>query len=83
MMKGGTSFDNAIVIKVKTESAGVAEEYRWLAETYPGYSTIRKTQASRENKHYDIITFKTREGIERMRTSILPAFTKNDRFRNL
>ena len=65
MMKGGTSFDNAIVIKVKTESAGVAEEYRWLAETYPGYSTIRKTQASRENKHYDIITFKTREGIEK------------------
>ena len=64
-MKGGSSFDNAIVIRVKTESAGVAEEYKWLAESYPGYSTIRKTQTSRGNKHYDIITFKTRDGAEK------------------
>lgn len=65
LMKGGTSFDNAVILRVKTESAGVAEEYKWLAESYPGYSMIRKTQTSRGNKHYDIITFKTRDGIEK------------------
>jgi len=65
LMKGGTSFDNAIIIRVKTESAGVAEEYKWLAESYPGYSMIRKTQTSKGNKQYDIITFKTRDGIEK------------------
>src|SRR6476661_3548830 len=63
IFKGGTSFENAIIIKVQTESAGVAEEYKWLAESYPGYSTIRKTQSSRGNRHYDIITFKARNGV--------------------
>ncbi len=64
-IRGGSSFDNAIVMKVQNESAGVEEEYKWLAENYPGYSTIRKTQASRIKKHYDIITIRTRDGEER------------------
>ncbi len=65
MMKGGTSFENAVVIKVKNESEGVAEEYRWLKQSYPGYSMIRKTQAAKDNRHYDIITFRTRAGAEK------------------
>ena len=65
VFKGGTSFDNAIVIKVQTESDGVAEEYRWLNESYPGYSTVRKTQTTREKRHFDIITFKTKNGVEK------------------
>jgi hypothetical protein len=65
LLKGGTSLENPVIIKVRNESEGVAEEYKWLAESYPGYSTIRKTQASRGNKHYDIITFKTKDGIEK------------------
>jgi len=65
IFKGGTSFENAIVIRVATETAGVAEEYKWLAQSYPGYSTIRKTQTTRDKKHYDIITFRTRDGIEK------------------
>ncbi|MFI5130444.1 MAG: hypothetical protein ACHQFX_10655 [Chitinophagales bacterium] len=65
LLKGGTSFENAIVIKVQTESAGVAEEFKWLAQSYPGYSTIRKTQTVRGGKHYDIITFRTKDGAEK------------------
>ena len=65
VLKGGTSFENAIVIMVKTGDAGIAEEYKWLGISYPGYSTIRKTQASKANRHYDIITFKTRNGVEK------------------
>ena len=66
VLKGGTSFENAIIIRVQTESAGVAEEFKWLGQSYPGYSTIRKVQTSRGGKHYDIITFKTRDGIEKI-----------------
>jgi hypothetical protein len=66
MLKGGTSYENAIVIKVTSESAGVQEEYKWLAESYPGYAVIRKTQTSKANKHYDIITFKTKNGEEKI-----------------
>lgn len=65
VLKGGTSFENAIVIKVEKESAGVGEEYKWLSESYPGYSTIRKTQTANGKKHYDIIKIKTREGWEK------------------
>jgi uncharacterized protein YceK len=66
LLKGGTSYENAIIIKVTTESAGVREEYKWLAESYPGYAMIRKTQTSKANKHYDIITFKTKNGEEKI-----------------
>jgi ABC-type glycerol-3-phosphate transport system substrate-binding protein len=65
VLKGGTSFENAIIIKVEKESAGVAEEYKWLSESYPGYSTVRKTQTANGKKHYDIIKIKTRDGWEK------------------
>ena len=65
VLKGGTSFENAIVIRVEKESTGVAEEYKWLAQSYPGYSTIRKTQSSKGNRHFDIIRIKTRNGQEK------------------
>ncbi|MBL7739979.1 MAG: hypothetical protein JNK14_12240 [Chitinophagaceae bacterium] len=62
VFRGGTSFDNPVVIRVTTEKAGVAEEYKWLSNNYPGYTTIRKTQASKEKKRYDIIRIKTKGG---------------------
>ena len=65
ILKGGTSFENAVVIRVQTESAGVAEEFKWLGQSYPGYSMIRKVHTSRGSKHYDIITFRTRDGKEK------------------
>jgi hypothetical protein len=74
--KGGTSFENAVIIKVKTESEGVTEEYKWLSESYPGYATVRKSQASRGNRHYDIITFKTKEGVEKTTYFDITSFHK-------
>lgn len=76
VLKGGTSYENAVVIKVKSEGEGVAEEYKWLAESYPGYSTIRKSQTSHGNRHYDIITFKTRDGIEKTAYFDITSFYK-------
>lgn len=61
-LKGGTSFSNAIVIMVQKERAGLDEEYRWLSNSYPGYSLIRKNHVTRSSKHYDIVRIKTKEG---------------------
>jgi ABC-type glycerol-3-phosphate transport system substrate-binding protein len=65
VFRGGTSLENAIVIKLEKEAAGVEEEYKWLSQNYPGYATIRKSRASRAKKHYDIITIRTKEGQEK------------------
>jgi hypothetical protein len=60
--RGGFSIENAIVIRVEKEQAGVEEEFKWLAINYPGYSMIRKTQISRAAKHYDLVKIRTKDG---------------------
>jgi hypothetical protein len=62
VFRGGTSFSNAVVIMVETESAGLKEEYKWLSNNYPGYGLIKKTHVTRSSKHYDIMRIKTRDG---------------------
>ena len=61
LLRGGTSFSNAVVIKVESERTGLDEEYKWLSNNYPGYSMIRRTHVSRSSRHYDIIRIKTKE----------------------
>jgi hypothetical protein len=61
VLRGGTSFSNAVIIKVESERAGLDEEYKWLSNNYPGYSMIRRTHVGRSSRHYDIIRIKTRE----------------------
>lgn len=62
ILLGGTSFTNAIVIMVETERAGLNEEYKWLANNYPGYALVRRTHVERSARHYDIIRIKTKQG---------------------
>src|SRR5687768_11548946 len=35
ILRGGTSFSNAVVIMVENERTGLNEEYKWLANNYP------------------------------------------------
>lgn len=65
VLRGGTSFENPIVIRVTTERAGIDEEYRWLSNNYPGYSMIRRKQVTHNGKRFDIITIRTRSGQSR------------------
>jgi len=58
----GFSYQNAIVIKEKTETSGVKSEYKWLEENYPGYKMIRQTLNFKGKKPYDILKIKTAEG---------------------
>jgi hypothetical protein len=62
ILRGGTSFSNAVVIMVESERAGLNEEYKWLANNYPGYALVRRTHVERSSRHYDIIRIKTQQG---------------------
>ena len=51
VLRGGTSFSNAVVIMVEKERAGLSEEYKWLSTNYPGYALIRRTHVERASRH--------------------------------
>lgn len=62
ILRGGTSFSNAVVIMVESERVGLNEEYKWLANNYPGYALVRRTHVKKSSRHYDIIRIKTQQG---------------------
>ena len=61
VLKGGTSFSNAIVIMKQSEREVLDDEYKWLSVNYPGYSLVRRTHTLRSSKHYDIVRIKTNQ----------------------
>lgn len=63
VINGGTSYSNAVLLQVKTERAGMDEEYRWLRNLYPGYGMVRRSRVKRSSRSYDIIRIKTRDGV--------------------
>ncbi|MBO9660921.1 MAG: hypothetical protein J7527_19010 [Chitinophagaceae bacterium] len=62
VLNGGTSFSNAVVLKVTTDREGKDEEYKWLKNLYPGYSLVKRSEVKRTPKSYDIIRIRTKEG---------------------
>lgn len=62
VLRGGTSFSNAVILRVESESTGLSEEYKWLSNNYPGYGVIKRTRVKKSPRHYDIIRIKTRQG---------------------
>ncbi|MGZ5191264.1 MAG: hypothetical protein ACXWCZ_09615 [Flavisolibacter sp.] len=62
LLRGGTSFSNAVVIMMEREREGLNEEYKWLSNNYSGYGLIRRTHVKRSSRHYDIIRIKTQDG---------------------
>ncbi|HEV8081388.1 MAG TPA: hypothetical protein VGP43_11785 [Chitinophagaceae bacterium] len=61
----GFSIENAIVINERTESSGVAKEYLWLRENYPGYKFVMQSSRKEKGRQYDILTIKTADGIQK------------------
>jgi hypothetical protein len=61
----GSSFQNAVVIKEKSESTGISAEYSWLAKNYPGYRSLGQSLVYDKNKPYDIIKIRTADGKEK------------------
>ena len=60
--RDGSNYEKAIVIKEKTESKGIAAEYKWLQANYPGYKLIRQSLNSQGKNHYDIMDIETKGG---------------------
>jgi hypothetical protein len=62
----GTSFENAVFITEKTESKGVAAEYKWLSQHYPGYKLKKQSLGHNGGKPYDLMNIKTSSGKEKI-----------------
>ena len=61
----GSSFEKAIIINKKNETDGVAEEYKWLREHYPGYTFRSQSLNYKDKRSYDILKIKTQSGEEK------------------
>lgn len=63
--RDGSSVANAVIIRAPSEAAGVAAEYQWIAERFPGYT--RKTQSLLQVRghFYDALEIVTASGEER------------------
>ena len=62
--RDGTSYAKAIIIEEKSEMAGVAAEYTWLGQHYPGYKSEGQALESVGKISYDVLTIKTHGGEE-------------------
>jgi hypothetical protein len=61
----GSSFEKAIVIKEKTEMAGVDAEYAWIRQNYPGSRLKEQYLINKKNKSYDVIEIITSDDTEK------------------
>ena len=60
--KDGSSYEKAMVVKAKNGTKGIAAEYKWLRENYPGYKLISQSLDGKGKKHYDVMHITTKEG---------------------
>jgi hypothetical protein len=54
--------DSPVVVNAANSARGVQAERRWISKYYPGWTDYRQSLQSREDRVYDILTFKDREG---------------------
>lgn len=58
----GSSYEKAIIINKNNEIAGIAEEYKWIANHYQGASNQGQGTMHRNGRAYDIINIQTKTG---------------------
>lgn len=51
----GLSYETAIVINETNESKGIAAEYDWIKNNYPGYKMKMQSLNTHAGKPYDVI----------------------------
>jgi hypothetical protein len=61
IIRDGSSFDRAIIIADSNESTGIAAEYKWLDDHYPGCKTGSQSLNYHNKKPYDILYIKTKD----------------------
>jgi hypothetical protein len=56
----GLSKAKAVVLKIPSDSAGIASEYVWVAHTYPGSKVVQQALSTWDHgKRYDVLTLRT------------------------
>jgi hypothetical protein len=61
----GSSFEKAIVIEERNSSKGIAAEYAWIKENYPGCTMKKQALVQHKNKPYDVLTIVRSDGREK------------------
>jgi hypothetical protein len=65
--RDGSSYEKAIVINETGETSGVADEYAWLKEHYPGYHFKQQSLCfSKKGEPYDVLSIITAEGKDKL-----------------
>jgi hypothetical protein len=52
----GKSYETAVVVQEKSESAGIHAEYQWIHDHYLDYHVVQQALAYHKKKPFDIIT---------------------------
>lgn len=60
--RDGNSMAGAVVIQAQDESTGVAAEYQWIADRYPGYTRDRQALLNKDGRFYDTLDITTSSG---------------------
>ncbi|MBK8982599.1 MAG: hypothetical protein IPM38_09845 [Ignavibacteria bacterium] len=62
----GTSFENAVIIKAKTSSEGISNEYMFISMLYGNpdkdWELLKQSLADHQNKSYDVMKIKLKNG---------------------
>jgi hypothetical protein len=58
----GSSITSAVVIQAKDESTGVAAEYQWIADRFPGYRRVGQALLNKDGRDYDTLDITTSSG---------------------
>jgi hypothetical protein len=58
----GSSFENAIMINEKTSYEGIAAEWEWLKNKYPGFKFNGQYLIEKDSVFYDRMDIMTRDG---------------------
>jgi len=61
----GSTYENAVIIKERSETAGISAEYKWIREHYPGSKNKMQALEKVNHKSYDVLTIETADGVEK------------------
>jgi hypothetical protein len=64
-LQDGSNIEHAIPIDAQNERTGVAEEYRWIGEHFPGYKRAGQALLNNNGRAYDVIDITTVSGERR------------------
>src|SRR3569623_886351 len=72
--RDGSSMASAVVIQAPNEPAGVAAEYQWIADRFPGYTRGGQALLNIDGRIYDTLDITTSSGEHKKISFDIPNF---------